>query len=69
MHLCVAKMNEAKPEWEDATNGCFVEMIHAMKTYLVEWIDGLHEVLGVNMIKPLKFLNTIEQSLIHYNAH
>ena len=45
------------------------EMIHAMKTYLVEWIDGLHEVLGVNMIKPLKFLNTIEQSLIHYNAH
>ena len=45
------------------------EMIHAVKTCLVEWIDGLHEVLGVNMIKPLKFLNTIEQPLIHYNAH
>ena len=55
--------------WQQMIVLLVAEMIHAVKTYLVEWIDGLHEVLGVNMIKPLKFLNTIEQSLIHYNAH
>ena len=55
--------------WQQMIVLLVAEMIHAVKTYLVEWIDGLHEVLGVNMIKPLKFLNTIEQPLIHYNAH